>query len=352
MRLLKLCLLITILLASFYGTTRWFRNSYVKRPPVPNFDGRVFLNDAGETLSPLDRLQGLFQRTGATWPDAGIIYPTRIPQKRLPPHKVEVTYVGHATFLLQIGGKNILTNPMWGDRASSVTFMGPKRLTQPGIKIDDLPPIDYVLISDNQYDHMDSETIKQLITRDWPTFITFYGNDALIKKNHPRAHVIPFGWWGETHFDDGEAPLKIIGCPAHHSSSRHFLDRDKALWGGFMIKTPKHRIYFSGGTGYHHGKHFRMIQAKLGRPDIAILPLGSYEPRRIMQPFHMNPDDAVKAHRDLGARLSIGMQFDVFGLGDEAYHQAEADLSIARVLNKVPADDFMALTPGRFVALP
>jgi L-ascorbate metabolism protein UlaG (beta-lactamase superfamily) len=253
---------------------------------------------------------------------------------------VAITFVNHATFLIQAGGLAMLTDPVWSKRASPFRAIGPKRVRAPGVAFENLPAIDLVLLSHNHYDHLDVATLTRLLQRFAPTVLAAAG-DARLVGPLGFEDVRELDWWDEIQINDA---LKVTFVPAQHFSARGLFDRRKSLWGGYMIESRGRRVYFGGDTGY--ASHFADIKARLGAPDIAMLGIGSYEPRWFMQPMHMNPAEAVRAHRDLGARQSIGMHFGTFQLSAEAIEQPQADLALALRADGIPESAFVTLHEG------
>jgi L-ascorbate metabolism protein UlaG (beta-lactamase superfamily) len=247
-----------------------------------------------------------------------------------------VTYIGHVTFLIQTQGINILTDPVWSERVSPVSFVGPKRVTPPGVDFADLPKIDAVLISHNHYDHLDIPTIRDLVMRDQPRFIVPLGNDTIIKNSVPDAVVEAFDW-EQTATITPEASVTL--SPMHHWSARGPFDRNKALWAAMTIKTPGGNIYFVGDSGYGGGDYFREDLKNNGPFRFAILPIGAYEPRWFMRYGHMNPAEAVAAYQDIGRPRTAAAHYDVFQLTDEAYGQADTDHDAALAATSNPAED-------------
>jgi L-ascorbate metabolism protein UlaG (beta-lactamase superfamily) len=199
---------------------------------------------------------------------------------------------------------------VYAERASPLSFAGPRRVRAPGIRFDDLPPISIVLLSHNHCDHCDLRTLAELDRRFHPTFITPLANGRLLRSAGVRR-IIELDWWDTA----SDVPVPITLTPAQHFSARGILDRNRALWGGFLIATQKHRILFAGDSGY--GPHFREIAQRLAPIDLALLPIGAYEPRWFMKVIHMNPAEAVQAHIDLGVARSLAMHFGTFQLTAE-----------------------------------
>jgi L-ascorbate metabolism protein UlaG (beta-lactamase superfamily) len=228
-------------------------------------------------------------------------------------------------------------------RASAIPFMGPKRVVDPGIKFEDLPKIDLVLISHNHYDHMDKRTIKRLVQRDNPKFIVPLGNDAIIRSFDSSANVEALDWFGVTEFES----LVISVMPALHWSSRVIVDRNKALWSSFVIETSAGNIYFSGDSGLGSGKVYDLVREKFGDIKLSLI----YEPRTLMKNVHNNPDDAMRAFRKLNSQYAIAIHHGVFQLGDESIEQQMADFTKALEENYVSPKAFRALKVGEAWAI-
>jgi N-acyl-phosphatidylethanolamine-hydrolysing phospholipase D len=231
-----------------------------------------------------------------------------------PADTLTVTWIGHATLLIQIGGKNVLTDPMFGDRASPVRFAGPRRWVAPGVALAALPPLDAVLLSHNHYDHLDRDSVRALCGRFPATpWVTPLGLGSMLKRTGVREGR-EIDWWDSVTLNG----LTVTATPARHFSSRNHFDRDRSLWSGFAISGGPHRVYFAGDTGYH--PEFGRIAERLGRFDAALLPIGAYEPRWLMRPVHLNPEEAVQAFVDLGGRtggVMTGIHWGTFKLTDE-----------------------------------
>ena len=276
-------------------------------------------------------------------------WPSRIPvAPRRPPHvgpdDVVVTFVGHATFLIQVASTSLLIDPVYAERASPVSFAGPRRVRAPGVRFEDLPVISLVLVSHNHYDHCDLGTLRALHRRFQPRLVVPVGNGRLLRSAGIRQ-VEEIDWWQSA----SAAPLSVTLTPAQHFSARSMFDRNRALWGGFLIEAAGRRILFAGDSGY--GPHFREIAARLGPFDLALLPIGAYEPRWFMKDIHMNPAEAVQAHLDLGARHSIAMHFGTFQLTPEGIDEPVRELATALRERGVPAEQFRTVDVGESVAV-
>ena len=255
-------------------------------------------------------------------------WPARIDEPRRPLPRLDgagaiVTFIGHATFLIQTAAGNILTDPMYSHRAGPLNMIGPRRVRQPAVPLDDLPPISIVLLSHNHYDHCDRRTLGLLAERFDPIVVTPLGNGALVRSAGIRR-VEELDWWQ----DAKTSALPIVLTPAQHFSARSPLDRNLALWGGFMLVAGGARIFFAGDTAY--AGFFRDVRQRLGPIDLALLPIGAYEPRWFMQIVHMNPAEAVQAHLDLEASESVGMHFGTFQMTTEGIDEPLRALEDAR----------------------
>lgn len=250
-----------------------------------------------------------------------------------------VTVINHATVLVQLDGVNFLTDPLFSERASPFSFAGPKRSRDPGIKFEDLPPIDFVLISHNHYDHLDLETLKKLRDRFNPKFFAGLGDDTFLKENG-ITNVAGLDWWEES----STGALKIQYVPSQHWSARGIFDKRDCLWGGYYIKGSR-SVYFAGDTGY--GGFFKTLREKSGAPDVALLPIGAYEPRWFMKPAHMNPEDAAQASLDIGAKQSYGIHYGTFPLTYEAIDAPPLALNEALKTKGIDPARFIAPEFGR-----
>ncbi|HEY0742819.1 MAG TPA: MBL fold metallo-hydrolase [Chryseosolibacter sp.] len=254
---------------------------------------------------------------------------------------IRITFINHSTFLIQVDGVNILTDPIYSTRSSPFSWAGPKRMRLPGIKFEDLPRIDAVLISHNHYDHLDIPTIRTIFGGHHPKFITPLGVKALF-DDETISGATDLDWWQQTDLKNG---VSVTAVPGQHFSGRGFFDRDATLWCGYTIRTSKGNIYFGGDTGYNQGI-FKEIAEKSGPINIALLPIGAYKPYWFMSPVHMSPEDAVKAHLDLKSQNSIGIHFGTFPLADEGYEDPVKDLAIALGKYNVRESDFVTLKQG------
>jgi L-ascorbate metabolism protein UlaG (beta-lactamase superfamily) len=250
------------------------------------------------------------------------------PPPEVPPGRVAISFINHASFLIRLPGIVVLTDPIFSQRCSPVSWAGPQRVRPPGISLEDLPRPDVVLLSHNHYDHMDLPSLRALHRRHSPRVITTLGNARILAEQGIRATELD--WWQ----DADHGPVRITATPARHFAARTPFDRNRTLWAGFMIRAEGGQVLFAGDSGA--GLHWAQITARLGPPDVALLPIGAYEPRWFMGAVHMNPAEAVEAHRMLGARRSIGMHFGTFQLTDEAIDAPLEALAAARQQAKLP----------------
>ncbi len=315
--------------------------------PGAEFDGRVFHNQDRSRLIEKGLAQvlkwRLSSRGRARWPERAENADVPSLPRSLTAGELAVTGINHATDLLQFEGLNILTDPVFSERVSPVSWLGPRRVRAPGLSFDALPAIDAVLVSHNHYDHMDLPTLARLWRRDRPRFVVPLGNARhLLSAGVDGA--VELDWWRSIRVGD-EADITLV--PAQHWSGRGLFDRRRALWGGFFIRRGPATAYFAGDTGY--GPQFDQIPQRLGAPRVALLPIGAYEPRWFMREQHIDPDEAVRAHLALGAGLSLGMHFGTFPLADEGMDDPPRALAAARRARGVADAAFPALFNGMTV---
>ncbi len=248
-----------------------------------------------------------------------------------------ITWIGHSTLLIQLDGLNILTDPIWSERASPVQFMGPKRFTPPGVAFNDLPSIDVVLISHDHYDHLDKNTIQRLGNK--PFYLVPLGVGDLL-KSWGITHFQELDWWDEITFNH----LRFVCTPAQHFSGRTPFDRNLRLWAGWVIQGKDKKIYFGGDSGYFPG--FQTIGTRLGPFDLAALPIGAYKPRWFMSAVHMDPAEAVRAYLDLKAKIFVPIHWATFDLADEPLDEPPKLLKKAIHKQQLNADNFWILKVG------
>ena len=221
-----------------------------------------------------------------------------------------VTWVGHASLLVQLDGVNVLTDPQWSERASPFSFAGPKRFTPPALAFEHLPPIHAVVISHDHYDHLDVATVRRLAAAHRPRFFVPLGMKAWF-ADLGITDVDELDWW-ETRAVRG---VRVTCVPAHHWSQRAPWDTNRRLWASWVLAGRDRRFYFAGDTAYFAG--FKEIAARLGRIDVAALPIGAYLPPVIMNPGHLDPRQALDAFVDLKAHVMVPIHFGTFDLAEE-----------------------------------
>ena len=267
---------------------------------------------------------------------------------RAPAGQLTITWVGHASLLIQLNGLNVLTDPMWSARASPVQFAGPKRWVPPGIALENLPPLDVVLQSHNHYDHLDDYTVRQLARRHpEASWVTPLGLASFVQQRGVQANaVVELDWWQEHRVDS----LRITATPAMHFSSRGIGDRGDTLWCGFALAAANgRRVFFAGDTGFH--PDFGEIGARCGPFAVALLPIGAYEPRWFMRYVHMNPEEAVEAFRALQARVMVPIHWGTFKLTDEAMDEPPVRARAAWQAAALAPDAYRQLAHGETLTL-
>lgn len=276
----------------------------------------------------------------------GFLYPN--PKERLDPQKPQVTWMNHSTFLIAYENLHILTDPIWSQRCSPFSFAGPKRKHLPPVSLESLPKIDYVLISHNHYDHLDKKTVLWL----------FYKNPDIcwlvpqgVKKWFRKlgiTSVIELSWWEEIRLHTS-IPLKATAVPSQHFSGRTLWDWNKTLWCGWVLEFNKSKtLYFTGDTGYN-SVDFKEIGNKWKSMDLSLIPIGCYVPRKFMSAVHIDPQSAVAIHQEVGSKLSVGMHWKTFGLGDEADVLPPYELFLTLEKNGIDPSTFRALEPGHAI---
>lgn len=326
-------------------------NPYYSGDVTDHFDGQTFFNPNGlQPRSFGDFLKWQFGGNRAKWPAA---FPSPHPRARPDPgvddDRLRVTMVGHASLLIQAAGLNLLTDPVWSERVSPFSFIGPKRVNAPGIAFEDLPRIDAVLLTHNHYDHLDIATLQMLHDRHDPIVVTPLGNDAIVKKTVPTMRFA-CGDWGDSFTLSPEVRVHIE--PAHHWSARGTGDRRMALWSAFAVEAPAGKIYIAGDTGFHDGINYRNAAEKHGGFRLAILPIGAYEPRWFMKGQHQNPDEAVRGMQLCGADFAAGCHWGTFQLTNEPIEEPRDLLYAALQRHGIADERFRAMLPGEIWDIP
>lgn len=357
---------LVLLVAAAVAIGRAFSAPGYQGDAVKHFDGSRFLNaDHVPEHGFGDFLKWSFNRERGPWP-AEATEPAAAPKpsERVGRGELRITVVGHSTVLVQIDGVNLLTDPFWSDRASPVTWLGPRRAVPPALALADLPPLDAILISHNHYDHLDVPTLQALAARDHAPILTGLGNTALLEREG-IAGGRDLDWWQGVELPapsstrrgepprlgldgsgvEGAARVRVTFVPAQHFSGRGLGDRNRTLWGGFVLESDAGVVYFAGDTG--RGTHFAAIRERFGPPRLALLPIGAYRPRWFMAPVHLDPPGAVEAHLALGAGTSVGIHHGTIALADDGRDEPLVDLGDALRANSVPSARFVTPTFGQ-----
>ena len=329
------------------ATYRSMTNSYYSGPVTDHFDGtRFFVPGQPALTSSLDVLKWQFgSDPRATWP-AEVKSPfSDAPPERLEKSGIRTTLIGHASFLIQVAGLNILVDPLYAERASPVSFAGPKRVNAPGIAFDKLPPIDVVLVSHGHYDHLDLTTLGRLHQTFKPRHICPLANDAVMASSIGGRENATALDWGQS-IDVGQG-VRVHVVPSYHWSARGVLDRRKTLWCSFVLTTPSGTIYHIADTGYGDGAFSKAVAAQFGPIAVAHLPIGAYEPRWFMKAQHINPQESVRIFQDCGAQNAIGHHWGTFQLTNESHDAPEQALAVALKEANIAAQRFQAFRPGQ-----
>jgi N-acyl-phosphatidylethanolamine-hydrolysing phospholipase D len=271
-----------------------------------------------------------------------------------------VTWIGHATALAQLNGLNLLTDPIFAERASPLPFLGPRRVQPPGLTLTELPHIDAVLVSHNHYDHLCETSVRALARQPggMPQFFVPLGLGAWFGARG-IDRVTELDWWQHQTLPSAGGPVEVHLVPAQHWSARGLGDRMATLWGGFAVLAGDCHLFYAGDTAYSREfaqmrQHFapRQLPETGGGFDIALLPIGAYEPRWFMAPQHVNVEEAVRIHRDLGAKRSLGVHWGTFNLTDEALDEPPRLLPKERTRQGLTDDEFFVLAIGQTRVLP
>ncbi len=322
---------------------------YYAGPKSDNFDGEKFFNPW--RLRPEKGLWDVFKwrmaGNRAKWPDF-VENPPK-PALEASSRTLKATYIGHATILVQAAGINLLIDPVFSERCSPIAGMGPKRVTKPFVAIEDLPKIDYIFVSHNHYDHMDLPSLSKLAGDHAPLIMTPLGNTRLMENCVGGCTMKALDWHETTKLAHD---LTLTPTPAQHWSRRGLNDTSRDLWGGCVLKDEKEgkSLFYCGDSGFDESL-FKDIRTRHGAADIALLPIGAYEPRWFMAYSHMNPDDSVRAFQILEPKKAMGFHFETFQLTDEAFEDPRKHTREALKRHKVEENRFMIPYPGDFVTV-
>jgi L-ascorbate metabolism protein UlaG (beta-lactamase superfamily) len=342
---------------------------YYSGPVSDHYDGQRFFNPGMREpprLDPQRMLNRWLSAERPSWPDNVPVHPT-VPPRTVTGDEMRVTWVGHSTVLVQTAGLNILTDPIWSERASPFSFMGPKRVREPGIRFEDLPHIDLVLVSHNHYDHMDLPTLKRLWERDHPRIVTSLGNDTILRGEGIDSVALDWGQSFVQTIPDGGPQFTSectaeagIWCTArysvtvlrnHHWDSRWGTDRNRALWSAFSVQTPQGNIFFGGDTGFGDGGWVQEA-ARAGPYRLAIIPIGAYLPREMMQNSHVGPEEALRIFDILAPTRALAVHWGTFQLSFERVDQPPEELAALERQRGMAPDRFIATDVGRPFSVP
>lgn len=325
-----------------------------------HFDGVRYFNPHAPQAPPSPPGQAakwlwkwIFRTHWSQWPRQTDFLPGEPPVSRAQEGSLYITPIGHGTFLIQIDGVNILTDPIWSERCSPLSWVGPKRKHEPGIRFEDLPPVDAVVVSHNHYDHLDLPTLRRLANKGMPRAIVPLGNiDDMQSSGIPTVDELD--WWQSVRLSSN---VTITLVPAQHYSARTLWDKNQSLWGGFVISGPSGNVFYSGDTGY--GPHFQEIARRFSPIRVALLPIAPFRPSQAGDPtqgyrriIHMGPADAVQAHLDLGTPVSIAAHFQVFQLGFDGFNDAVDELVASLKEHHLKPDVFIAPVFGQTIHMP
>ena len=298
----------------------------------------VFHNASGREKHGLgNALRWLLTRSRGPWPSHVEDTPVAPPAARVDDGSIRATVIGHATVLIQVAGLNLLTDPVMSTRIGPTPWTGPKRVRPPAVPFDAIPPIDAVLLSHDHYDHLDRPTLRKLAARDNPLVLT----GLRAGRKVPSRNVVELDWWDRHALREDVTATYV---PAEHFSGRGLFDRDKSLWGGFVLETPHGKVFFAGDTAM--GTHFQAIRERFGPMTLSLLPIGAYAPRWFMALVHMDPDEALQASLTLESQTSLAIHFATFNLADDAYDAPTRALARAvSNLGDSPAGSDFRVTP-------
>lgn len=272
-------------------------------------------------------------------PPSDFIYPAS--SKPFQKNQPSAVWIGHSTFLIEVEGLTVLTDPVWSAYCSPLPIKTLRRYREPPIALSHLPSIDLVLISHNHYDHLDSKTVSRL--NDLYPHILWVVPERLSYWFHKRKikNVVELPRWTSYSYKNST----ITAVPAQHCSGRTLWDQNRTHWNGYVIETPLKKIYFAGDTGYN-SKDFKAIGHRFGSLDLSLIPIGTYVPKDFMKTVHIGPFEAVQIHQEVHSRLSLGMHWNTFHLSDEPINRPPYDLFLAMEEKKLPLDTFLPIDIG------
>ncbi len=326
------------------------RNRYYQGPVSDHFDGeRFFVPGAPPPDKSAGELWRFWRTPAAPWPKPTEAGRVGTPLPRISGDDLRVTSIGHASHLIQTCGVNLLVDPVWSERASPTTFAGPRRVFPPGLDLGSLPDLDAILISHNHYDHLDVATLERLHARGPCRIIVPLGNDAVLRKHSRTLRAEAYDWNDRVPIS---AEVAVTLLPSYHWSARGMNDRRMALWAAFMIESPAGAIYHIGDTALGTGEIFRQAYERFGRPRLAILPIGAYEPRWFMRNQHVDPEEAVRIFDLCRAHHALAHHWGCFRLTTEPYDEPPRRLASALAAVGIDPSRFRVQGPGEAFDVP
>ena len=325
----------------FIGWVGYFISGPKYKGPVSDhFDGRRFINPGSIKAKGFrEVLKWMVARKQGEWKEVPAGHGEK-PASHFD-NGIRITFVNHSTFLIQVDGVNILTDPVFSERTSPVQWAGPRRMRPPGILLEDLPAIDVLILSHNHWDHLDIAAVKKIHALHHPKIITPLGVKAFLDREGVTG-AKDIDWWQEVEIN---TLLKIQSVPAQHFSGRGTFDRDATLWCGYVIHRRGGNIYFAGDTGYND-QTFKEIGERCAPIQVALLPIGAYKPKWFMSPIHCSPEEAVKIHREVRSKNSIATHFGTFPLADDGQTDPVAELNKALQEAGIDSETFLVLKEG------
>lgn len=340
MILLYIFFAVFIFIMLFIIIGKWLSTKPYMGPVSNHFNGKRFKNPSGRSAKGFkDVFKYMLKRDKDRWTKIQSPHYRMEPIVKADINQIQYTFINHSTFLLQINGVTILTDPIFSKYCSPLPLPPMRRYRPPGVSLDLLPKIDIVLVSHNHYDHMDRESIMEIEKKWNPRFITSLGNKDTL-ENMGATSVTELDWWQSLEVEG----INITSTPANHFSSRGTFDRNTSLWCGFVLAYANKKVYFLGDSGY--SDVFKEIGERLGPMDLSLIPVGAYMPRWFMSPIHISPEESVQVHLDVRSKKSVAMHFGTFALADDNPERAIEDLKKGRLSKGVSDTEFTVVEEG------